>query len=192
MKYSLLLKEVAPFLMIFGCLILLTILIDASLHYFELVWIGRWLGIPGTALILFSFAHSLHKRKIIKVGKPKALLDLHERMTLVGALMVLVHAGIHIYAPLPWMALVAMVVTIASGLTGKYLLKRSRQFLSKKRYHYSQQGLDESAIERKLFHDAIAFDLMKQWRVVHIPLTTAFATLGLTHIFTILLFWEWR
>jgi len=192
MKHSLLRKEIAPFLMIFGGLILLAILIDASLHYLDLVWVGRWIGIPGTLFILFSFAYSLRKRKIINAGKPKALLGLHERMTLAGALMILVHAGIHIYAPLPWLALMAMVITVISGLTGKYLLRRSRQFLDKKKAHYIQQGLGEGAVERRLFHDAIAFDLMKQWRVLHVPITITFALLGLLHILTILLFWEWR
>lgn len=192
MEHSLLQKEVAPFLMTFAGLILLTILIDASLHHFDLIWIGRWLGIPGTLLILFSFLYSLRKRKIISAGKPKALLDLHERMTLTGALMILIHAGIHVYAPLPWLALAAMIATVISGLTGKYLLRRSRQFLDKKRYHYTEQGLDDHAIEQKLFHDAIAFDLMKQWRVVHIPITIVFSSLGVIHILSILLFWEWR
>lgn len=192
MTHSLLRKEIIPFLALFAGLILFTILIDALLHYYDLTWIGRWLGIPGTLLILFSFAYSLRKRKMFKFGKPKSLLDLHERMTLLGTLMVLIHAGVHVYAPLPWLALIAMVGTVISGLTGKYMLRRSRQFLDKKRSHYDEQGLSDAAIERKLFHDAIAFDLMKQWRVIHIPITITFATLGLLHIITILLFWEWR
>lgn len=192
MNRSLLRKEVTPFLTLFGMLILLTILIDALLHQLNLIWIGRWLGIPGTLLILFSFAHSLRKRKIIKRGKPKSLLELHERMTWAGALMILVHAGVHVYAPLPWFALAAMMVTIISGMTGKYLLRRSRQFIEEKRSHYAQQALSEGEIEQRMFHDAIALDLMKRWRVVHIPITIAFATLGLTHILTTLLFWEWR
>jgi hypothetical protein len=192
MNRSLFRKEVAPFLILFGLLILLAILFDALLHQFDLIWIGRWLGIPGTLLILFSFAHSMRKRKIIQIGTPRGLLELHEKMTWAGALMILIHAGVHIYAPLPWFALLAMLVTVISGMTGKYLLRRSRQFLEEKRDHYRQQQLSAEEVEQHLFHDAIAFDLMKQWRVVHIPITVAFATLGLTHILTTLLFWEWR
>ena len=55
MERSLIRKEVFPFLAMFGSLILATITIDALLHQFELVWIGRWLGIPGVILILLSF-----------------------------------------------------------------------------------------------------------------------------------------
>ncbi len=192
MNRSLFQKEVIPFYRIFGLLILATIIIDALLHQLDLVWIGRYLGIPGTLLILSSFVYSLRKRKIINRGKPKSLLAMHETLTWIGALLILVHAGIHIYSILPWLALLAMLVNVASGLTGKYLLERSRRFMAEKRDYYRQQGLDEDETERRLFRDAITFDLMKKWRTIHLPITLAFAVLGLIHILTIFLFWQWR
>jgi hypothetical protein len=192
MQHSLIRKEVIPFLKMFGWLILLTAIIDAILHQFDLVWIGRWLGIPGTVLILLSFLYSLRKRKKIQFGQPKTLLKLHEFLAWTGALMILVHAGIHIYTILPWLAIVAMLVNIISGMTGKYLLDRSRRYLADKKAMYMDQGLSTDEIEQKLFWDATTFDAMKKWRVVHLPITMAFAVLGLTHIISILLFWEWK
>jgi len=192
MERSLIRKEVIPFVVMFGSLILATIVIDALLHQFDLVWIGRYLGIPGTIMILLSFFYSMRKRKLISFGKPKALLTLHETLTWIGALMVLVHAGIHIYAILPWLALIAMLINVISGMTGKYLLDRSRRFMAEKKASYSQQGLSEEVIEKKLFWDATTFDLMKKWRAVHLPITLAFAVLGITHILSIFLFWQWR
>lgn len=192
MERSLVTKEVIPFLKMFGALILATAITDALLHQFELVWIGRWLGIPGVILILLSFFYSMRKRKKISFGKPKTLLILHETLTWMGALMILVHAGIHIYTILPWLALLAMMVNVISGMTGKYLLERSRRFLAEKKDFYLQQGLSEEAVEKKLFWDASTFDLMKKWRKVHLPITLAFAVLGITHIISILLFWEWK
>ena len=192
MERSLIRKEVLPFLLMFGSLLLATVITDALLHQFELVWIGRWLGIPGTLLILLSFFYSMRKRKIISFGKPKTLLTLHETLTWLGALMILVHAGIHIYTILPWLALAAMLVNVISGMTGKFLLDRSRRFLAEKKQVYAQQGLADNEIEKRLFWDATAFDLMKQWRVVHLPITLAFAVLGITHILSILLFWQWK
>ncbi|MCK5499070.1 MAG: hypothetical protein KAI77_07705, partial [Gammaproteobacteria bacterium] len=159
---------------------------------FELVWIGRWLGIPGTILILLSFLYSMRKRKVISFGKPKTLLLLHETLTWIGALMILVHAGIHIYTILPWLALTAMVVSVISGMTGRYLLGRSRRFLDEKKDMYSLQGLSEEAIDRKLFWDATTFELMKKWRAVHLPITLVFAVLSITHILSIFLFWQWK
>lgn len=192
MKSSLIFKEVFPFLALFGSLILATILTDALLHEFELVWIGRWLGIPGTVFILLSFFYSIRKRKVIRFGKPKAFLALHETLTWIGALMILVHAGIHIYTVLPWLALIAMLVTVISGMTGTYLLNRSRRFLAKKKEAYSQLGLSDEEIEKKIFWDATTFDLMKKWRAVHLPITLAFAVLGILHILSIFLFWSWK
>ena len=192
MERSLIRKEVVPFLKMFGALILATIITDALLHQFELVWIGRWLGIPGVILILLSFLYSMHKRKMIDFGKPKILLILHETLTWMGALMILVHAGIHIYTILPWLALAAMLINVISGMTGQYLLARSRRFLAQKKDVYLQQGLSAEMLDKKLFWDATTFNLMKQWRAVHLPITLAFVVLGVTHILSILLFWEWR
>jgi hypothetical protein len=192
MDRSLVRKEVIPFAMMFAGLILATVITDTLLHQFDLVWIGRWLGIPGTILILLSFFYSMRKRKMISYGNPKTLLILHETLTWLGALMILVHAGIHIFTILPWLALIAMLVNVISGMTGKYLLARSRRFLAAKKEVYLQQGLSEAAIEKKLFWDATTFDLMKKWRVVHLPITLAFAVLGITHILSIFLFWEWK
>ena len=192
MERSLIRKEVVPFLKMFGALILATIITDALLHQFELVWIGRWLGIPGVILILLSFLYSMRKRKMIDLGKPKILLILHETLTWMGALMILVHAGIHIYTILPWLALAAMLINVISGMTGQYLLARSRRFLAQKKDVYLQQGLSAEMADKKLFWDATTFDLMKQWRAVHLPITLAFVVLGVTHILSIFLFWEWK
>ncbi|MCU7807541.1 MAG: hypothetical protein KZQ73_06690 [Candidatus Thiodiazotropha sp. (ex Semelilucina semeliformis)] len=192
MERSLIRKEILPFVFLFGSLVLATVVVDALLHQWDLVWIGRWLGIPGTLLILLSFLYSLRKRKKISFGKPKNLLALHETLTWIGALMILVHAGIHIYAILPWLALLAMLVNVISGMTGKYLLDRSRRFLADKKAHYQTQGLSDEEVEKRVFWDATTFDVMKKWRVVHLPITLAFVVLGLAHILSIFLFWQWR
>lgn len=192
MERSLISKKVIPFLLMFVALIAATIIIDAALHLLDLTWIGRWLGIPGTLLILLSFLYSMRKRKKISFGKPKTLLKLHETLTLLGALMILVHAGVHVYAILPWLALIAMMVNIISGMTGQYLLDRSRRFVAEKKESYAARGLTGDAVEKELFWDAVTFDLMKKWRAVHFPITLVFSVLGITHIFSILLYWQWK
>jgi hypothetical protein len=192
MDRSLAKKEIFPFFTILGSLIIATFFLDAILHLLNQIWVGRWLGIPGVLLILLSFLYSLRKRKKISFGKPKILLALHEIMAWVGALMILVHAGIHIYTVLPWLALAAMLINIISGMTGKYLLDRSRRFLAKKKAYYIENGLSEQDADKKMFWDATTFELMKKWRAVHIPITMAFAALSLTHILSILMFWQWK
>ena len=192
MRLSIFHKQVVPFLKWFAILFLTAIATDSVLHMLKLEWIGRWLGIPGTIFILLSFIYSMRKRKMINFGKPKTLLTLHEVFTWTGSLMILVHAGIHFYALLPWLALVTMIVSIISGMTGAYLLKRSKALITSKKDEYIKQGVSKQDIERKLFWDTTTFNLMKQWRTVHIPITLLFATLSITHILSILFFWEWR
>lgn len=192
MDRSLIRKEVLPFVLMFGSLIAATLITDALLHQLGLAWIGRWLGIPGTLLILASFLYSMRKRKKIVFSKPKTLLRLHETLTWLGALMILVHAGIHVYAILPWLALAAMLINVFSGMTGKFLLDRSKRFLAAKREAYAGEGLANDEIEQRLFWDATTYDLMKKWRSVHLPITLAFAVLGLSHIVSILVFWQWQ
>jgi hypothetical protein len=192
MKRSIVRREVLPFLVMFGSLIVATAMTDALLHTIDLYWIGRYLGIPGTILILLSFGYSMRKRKLIRFGQPKRLLQLHEILAWLGVLMILVHAGIHVYAILPWLALIAMLINVASGMTGQYLLDRSRRSLGTKRETYSQRGVAAGEIEKEVFWDAVTVDVMKQWRAIHIPITMAFGVLGLAHILSILFFWQWQ
>jgi hypothetical protein len=192
MHGSLFNREILPFAALFAALFGAAVLVDALLHRFDLVWVGRYLGIPGTLLILSSFFYSMRKHKLISIGRPKTLLTLHESLTWLGALMILVHAGVHVYAILPWLALIAMLISLISGMTGKYLLDRSRGFLADKKAAHEAQGLAGEELEKALFWDAAALDLMKQWRAVHLPITLAFGVLGLAHIVSILLFWEWQ
>ncbi len=192
MRLSLFTREVVPFYLRFALLVLATLAIDALLHWFNVVWIGRYLGIAGALLIIGSFGYSLRKRKFVTVGKPVTLLRLHERMAWTGSLLILVHAGIHFNALLGWLAVAAMLVNIASGLTGKFLLHRARIRFEATKSEMLAQGLYDGGLEDSLYWDQLTLDALKQWRVVHYPITLAFAVLALGHIVSIFLFWGWR
>ena len=69
-KARLMRREVLPFAFYLCLLVACAALADAALHYFQLVWVGRYLGIPGILLIIGSFGYSLRKRK--KIGIKKA------------------------------------------------------------------------------------------------------------------------
>ena len=129
MTNSLWRQHVLPFSFILGLLAVITLLSDYLLHFLNLVWVGRYLGIPGAILIIGSLVYSLRKRKYITSGTPKSLLTIHEFMAWLGSLLVLIHAGIHFNAILPWLATVAMSVNVVSGMVGKFLLDRSRRHL---------------------------------------------------------------
>lgn len=192
MRLGLFSREVVPFFLRLALLGLAALAIDALLHWQNAVWIGRYLGIPGVLLIIGSFGYSLRKRKIITSGNPATLLRLHEYMAWAGSLLILVHAGIHFNAILGWLAVWAMLVNIASGLTGKFLLQRARIRLEETRTRMRAQGLSGAELEDGLYWDSLTFDAVKQWRAVHYPITLAFAVLALGHVMSIFLFWGWR
>lgn len=184
-------REVLPFYLSLLALAAVALLCDAVLHLLNAVWIGRWLGIPGTLMILGSLAYSLRKRKLIRSGQPVKLLRLHEYMAWAGSLLVLVHAGIHFNSILAWLATGAMLINVASGLTGKFLLARARRRLDEARQRMRTEGLSTEQQSERTYWDSLTFDAVKQWRSVHFPITLAFAVLALAHIVAEFLFWSW-
>jgi hypothetical protein len=143
-------------------------------------------------LILFSFRYSLRKRKLIQSGNPVTLLRRHEYMGWLGALLILVHAGIHFNSILGWLAVGAMLINIGSGLAGKFLLDRSRKRMLEARQTMLRQGVPEADLEERVYVDTLTFDAVKQWRAVHFPITLAFGVLALAHIIAVFLFWGWK
>jgi len=171
MQARLLRREVLPSVLAFVALVVAALLIDAVLHVLDAVWIGRYLGIAGTLLILGSFRYSLRKRKLIRSGQPMQLLRRHEYLAWLGSLLILVHAGIHFNAILGWLA---------------------RRRLDEARQRLRQQGLSADELEDRMYWDSLTFDVVKKWRLVHFPITLAFGVLALGHIVAVFLFWGWK
>lgn len=168
-----------------------TLAVDGLLHLFDLVWVGRYLGIPGVALIVVSLSYSARKRKLIKWGKPAKLLRQHEWLAWAGSLLVFVHAGIHFNAWLGWLAVGAMALNIASGLTGKFLLQRARKRLLATKATLASEGLSPHELDERTYWDTITLNVIQQWRVIHLPITLAFAVLAVAHVISVFLFWRW-
>jgi hypothetical protein len=179
-----------PFATLLLSLIAAALLVDFLLHRLGLPWVGRELGWIGTLLILVSFVYSLRKRRWIGVGSARKWLRLHELLGWLGALAILVHAGIHLHALLPWAALLSMLVVVASGVTGRTLLAGARRQVAGKHEELRERGLTEDEIDRALFLDSLTVRAMEKWRSVHFPLTLNFAILSLVHVATALLFWR--
>jgi hypothetical protein len=192
MKPRLITREIIPFTVSFAALAVVTLLLDGLLHWLNLVWIGRYLGIVGMLLVLYSFRYSLRKRKLITTGNPVTLLRWHETLAWLGSLLILVHAGIHFNSILGWLAVGAMLINIGSGLAGKYLLASARKRMLEARETMLRRGVPEAELEERVFVDTVAFDVVKQWRAVHFPITLAFGVLALAHIIAVFLFWGWK
>jgi hypothetical protein len=85
-----------------------------------------------------------------------------------------------------------MLINVASGLTGKFLLDRSRRRLEQARSKMRNQGLTADQLAEHTYWDSLTFDTVKEWRSVHFPITLAFVVLGLAHIVAECLFWSWK
>lgn len=192
MKTSLWREHILPFGSMIGLLAAATLAGDYFLHRLNQVWIGRYLGILGTLLIAASFVYSLRKRKVITRSTPKFLLTFHEFCAWFGSLLVLIHAGVHFNALLPWLATIAMGMIVVSGMVGKILLDRSRSHVQGKRAHLQLQGMSPPEVEQAVFWDAVMLGAMTKWRKVHIPIFVIFLGLSLSHILSIFLFWGWQ
>lgn len=191
MTHSLWREHILPFTLLLVMLAVATLAGDYGLHQLDLVWVGRYLGIPGTLLILGSLIYSLRKRGYLQSGNPRRFLNGHEFAAWFGSLLVLIHAGIHFNAILPWLATLAMGVNVISGMVGKLLLGRSRSHVVNQRERYQLRGLSRAEVEQAVFWDAVMLDAMTQWRKVHIPIFVVFALLALGHIVSIILLWGW-
>lgn len=192
MAHTLWRGHILPFIAIAGLLAAATLAGDYLLHWFDLVWVGRYLGIPGTLLIIVSFVYSLRKRNYIAWGTPKFLLSFHQFLAWLGSLLILLHAGIHFNAILPWLATIAMGIIVLSGLIGKLLLGSARQHVQEEHEQHRLRGLSEPELEQAMFWDAVTVNAMTQWRKVHIPIFVVFVTLALAHIISTFLFWGWK
>jgi hypothetical protein len=192
MKPTLLIREVLPFFLSLAALFAATVLADLLLHLLHAAWLGRYLGIPGVLMILGSFGHSLRKRRVIQSGDPVLFLRVHENVAWAGALLVLIHAGIHFNAVLAWLAVAAMLVNVSSGLTGKFLLRRAQGWLKQARADLRERGASDAEIAADLHWDSLTVDMVRQWRRIHLPIALAFAVLALAHITAVFVFWSWK
>jgi len=183
--------KLLPYVFIYIGLFAAAAALNYILHLAGLKIVLRYIGIAGTVSIILSFIYSLRKRKIIKSGKPKNLLMLHEILAWLGALMILAHAGIDLDAVIPRIAEFTLMVVVASGITGKYLLRDAKESLKQRKTELKAKGLTEEEIEKELFLLSTIARKMQMWRSVHIPLTISFAAMALLHIIVTVLFWRW-
>ncbi len=172
----------------YAVMVTAAILLDRGLHAIGLDHVGRYLGPAGTVLIVLSFVYSLRKRKIIPSGSPRTYLSVHEYLAWIGSVMILVHAGIHFNARLPWLATYMLLISVASGLVGKYLLKNASGTLEERRQALTASGATGPEVDKELFFDSVTVNAMKKWRVVHLPIAFTLGFFTLLHIFTVLMF----
>lgn len=160
-------------------LIVAALAVDALLHVAGLRYLGKWAGLAGTLLLLLGFTHSARRRGWIEWPSVRTLLSAHEVLGWLGTLLVLVHAGVHFQAILPWLAVAMMLIVVASGFVGRHLLARARR---------SAMARERSGADRELL-ELLMVGAMKRWRAVHWPLTAVLVGLVVVHVTAEVLLW---
>lgn len=178
-----------PSVALFAALLVAAIGCDVLLHATGMAPVGRWLGPIGVAFMAISFLYSLRKRGVLGSGSPKALLALHEVLAWVGTVLLLVHAGIHMNAWIPWLAVAALLIVAASGLVGRHLLAGARHELAGRRAALAAEGLTPDEVERRLLVSALLVRAMQRWRAVHMALNAVLLGLVAIHVAGTLLLW---
>lgn len=189
---SVLIQRTLPLSISYLLLIIAAISLDSILHAVNLIWIGRYLGIAGTAFLIFSFVYSARKKKLIKNGAMKFFLKLHCHSGWIGTLMILIHSGIHFNAILPWSATTLMMVVTASGHVGQHLLKKVKEEVKMKMKQLGIEADVDEDIEQQRFWDTLTVKTLEKWRTVHMPMVSVLIALTLSHILSIFFFWNWR
>jgi hypothetical protein len=173
------LRQVATAIFLYLVLIGGALACDRVLHQLGWQCVGKWAGPVGVGIILLGFAHSARRRTLIQRPSVRLLLSLHELFGWVGALLILVHAGVHFGALIPWLAVAMMLLVVASGFVGRTLLVRTRRTLLE---------LERKGSETELLA-SLMVEAMKRWRSVHWPLTAVLAALVIVHVVAELLLW---
>jgi hypothetical protein len=188
---SVFIQRAVPLIVSYLLLIFAAISLDYLFHLVHLAWIGRYIGFAGTAFLVFSFAYSARKSKVIRNGTLKFFLWLHCKAGWIGTLMILLHSGIHFNAALPWVATAFMLIVTGSGHVGQYLLKKVRDEVKMK---IKQLGLEvtDDNLDRQQYWDTLTVKTLEKWRTIHMPVVSILMALTLIHILSITFFLNWR
>ncbi len=188
---SVLIQRTLPLSISYLLLIIAAITLDYLLHVTHLAWIGRYMGIAGTAFLVFSFGYSARKNKLVNNGTLKFFLRLHCNAGWIGTLMILIHSGIHFNAILPWLATALMLIVTASGHVGQYLLKKVKDEVKMKMKQLGITVTDQN-LDPQLYWDTLTLKTLEKWRTIHMPMVSVLMALTLIHILSIALFSNWR
>jgi hypothetical protein len=187
-----LLRRAFPLAISYLLLISAAIAIDYLLHLLDMMWVGRYFGISGTAFLGSSFVYSMRKKKVITSGAMKLFLRIHCNFGWIGTLMILVHSGVHFNAVLPWAATTLMMIVTASGHVGQYLLRKVREEVRLKKKLPDHASMNDDELEKHFYWDSLTISAMEEWRSVHMPLVSLLLALTLVHVFSLMFLWNWR
>lgn len=152
---------------------------------------GHVAGWAGFALTLSVFGYSVKKRSGSRTAWPKGWFLVHQAMGIAGPSLILIHSGSHLHALVPLLALLAMGVTVVSGVVGVVVHRKALSLMKSRRAEFLGQGLSPDEVEDRLYDLAAAEKAFRTWRIIHVPMSVIFLVLTILHIVGALYFGGW-
>lgn len=152
---------------------------------------GHVAGWAGLVLTLSVFGYSVKKRSGSRTAWPKGWFLVHQTMGIAGPSLILIHSGSHFHALIPILALLAMGVTVVSGVVGVVVHRKALSLMKSRRAELLGQGLSFDEVEDRLYDLAAAEKAFRIWWIVHVPTAVIFLVLTILHIVGALYFGGW-
>jgi hypothetical protein len=152
---------------------------------------GHAAGWAGLVLTLSVFGYSVKKRSGPRAAWPKGWFLLHQMMGVAGPSLILIHSGSHLHALVPILALLAMGVTVVSGVVGVVVHRKALSLMKSQRAELLCQGLSSDEVEDQLYDLAASEKAFRTWRIIHVPMSVIFLVLTILHIIGALYFGGW-
>lgn len=165
--------------------VVISFLLEFKLRHFAGTVLGHSIGILGSFFILIIFLYPLRKY-FIQIGTMKEWLDWHMFFGITGPLLIVIHGAFHFHAMAATIAAVVMLVSMTSGIVGRYFYIDARKAIQAKENELKSTGMTPKEIEEILIKDATSVEILGKWRLVHYPIAATFLALMVFHIISVL------
>ncbi len=165
--------------------VIISFLLEFKLRHFAGTILGHSIGILGSFFILIIFLYPIRKY-FIPVGAMKEWMDWHMFFGITGPLLIVIHGAFHFHALVAAAAAIVMLISMTSGIAGRYFYIDARKALQAKENELKASGMAPNQIEEVLIKDATSVEMLGKWRLVHYPIAATFLALMIYHIISVM------
>ena len=149
---------------------------------------GHLVGWAGLALIALVFVYPARKRHYRTRSWPRGWFRVHMAAGVLGPSLIFVHAGAHLHALVPVLALVTLVIVVVSGVIGQGVHYVAVRRLYERQHELADRHLDPVEIEGQVHRLAAEERVFRLWQTIHAPATLLFVVLTILHVVAALYF----
>lgn len=151
-----------------------------------------YIGIIGTVLVIVSLGYVFRKHYLKNLSRMKTWLDLHVVTGSIGSFGILVHSEFHFRALLPSLTLIFMELVVISGVIGRYLISHLTKQISQEKAQAAKMKKEQGEMgetkqsakdeEEDVLVLVFSVSMMRNWKMVHVQLTSVLTVLTVLHV----------